>query len=87
MRTDKPKAAGRARAKLLAAGDIDAHVGERIRFRRGLCSLSQEELAAKLGVSPQQLQKYETGINRISASRLFECSQVLDVPVSCFLRG
>lgn len=87
MRTDKVGTGSRARANGRAAGNIDAHVGERIRTRRRLCGWSQQELAAKLGISSQQLQKYEAGINRISASRLFECSQLLDVPVSSFFEG
>ncbi|HLC08937.1 MAG TPA: helix-turn-helix transcriptional regulator [Methyloceanibacter sp.] len=87
MRRDKPKTGGRARTSGRAAGNIDAYVGGRIRFRRELSNLSQESLAARLGISSQQLQKYEAGINRISASRLFECSRELDVPVSFFFEG
>ena len=87
MRRDKPRTGGRARTRGRTAGNIDAYVGARIRSRRELSNLSQESLAARLGISSQQLQKYEAGINRISASRLFECSRELDVPVSCFFEG
>jgi transcriptional regulator with XRE-family HTH domain len=65
-------------------GSIDVHVGARLRLRRVILGVSQEELASSLGISFQQLQKYETGTNRISAARLFEISRELDVPVSWF---
>lgn len=63
---------------------IDQHVGERIRHRRTELGLTQERLAQALAVSYQQIQKYETGANRISAGRLFEISQKLDVDVGYF---
>ncbi len=63
---------------------VDVHVGQRLRLRRKLAGLSQTELGEKIGVTFQQLQKYESGANRISASRLFDLSRVLDVPVSYF---
>ena len=63
---------------------IDIHVGARLRLRRTLLGLSQEKLGEAVGITFQQLQKYERGSNRISASRLFNLSQVLDVPVSYF---
>jgi transcriptional regulator with XRE-family HTH domain len=63
---------------------VDVHVGQRLRLRRKLSGLSQTELGEKIGVTFQQLQKYESGTNRISASRLFDLSRVLDVPVSYF---
>lgn len=63
---------------------IDVHVGSRVRFRRMLLGMSQEKLAEKLGLTFQQIQKYEKGINRIGASRLFDLSQVLSVPVQFF---
>ncbi|MCC6919534.1 MAG: helix-turn-helix transcriptional regulator [Alphaproteobacteria bacterium] len=69
------------------ATDIDAHVGARIRLRRMLIGLSQERLGDALGVTFQQIQKYERGANRISASKLYEVSRVLGVPVSHFLDG
>ena len=63
---------------------VDMHVGQRLRMRRTLLGMSQEMLAERLGISFQQLQKYEKGSNRLSASRLFELSRMLDVPVSYF---
>ena len=63
---------------------IDVHVGSRVRFRRMLLGMSQEKLGEKLGLTFQQIQKYEKGINRIGASRLFDLSQVLGVPVQFF---
>lgn len=63
---------------------IDVYVGNRLRLGRKLHSVSQEKLAENLGVTFQQVQKYENGSNRISASRLHEASRVLDVPVSFF---
>lgn len=64
--------------------DIDTHVGQRIRVRRSLLGLSQEKLAEALGITFQQVQKYERGTNRVSASRLHELSKALSVPVSFF---
>ena len=67
------------------AGDaIDVHVGKRVRERRVLLGMSQKILAKSVGVSFQQIQKNERGTNRIGASRMFELSKVLDVPVSFF---
>ncbi len=63
---------------------IDIHVGARVRLRRNLLGLTLQTLAKAVGVTYQQLQKYERGVNRIAASRLFNLSQVLDVPVSFF---
>lgn len=63
---------------------IDVHVGSRVRFRRMLLGMSQEKLAERLGLTFQQIQKYEKGINRIGASRLFDLAQVLAVPVQFF---
>jgi transcriptional regulator with XRE-family HTH domain len=63
---------------------IDVHVGSRIRLRRTLLSMSQEKLGDALGLTFQQVQKYERGANRVGASRLFDLSRVLDVPVSFF---
>lgn len=63
---------------------MDVHVGSRIRLRRTLLGMSQERFGAKLGLTFQQIQKYETGKNRVSASRLWMISRVLDVPVSFF---
>ncbi|MGH7078648.1 MAG: helix-turn-helix domain-containing protein [Acetobacteraceae bacterium] len=66
------------------ASPIDAHVGSRIRLRRTLLGLSQERLGDALGLTFQQVQKYERGINRVGASRLFDLARVLDVPISFF---
>ena len=63
---------------------IDVHVGARVRLRRMLLGMSQEKLGEHLGLTFQQIQKYEKGINRIGASRLFDLSQVLGVPVQFF---
>ncbi len=63
---------------------IDVHVGSRIRLRRTLLGMSQERLGDSLGLTFQQVQKYERGANRVGASRLFDLSRVLDVPVSFF---
>ncbi len=63
---------------------IDIHVGGRIRLRRTLLGLSQERLGDLLGLTFQQVQKYERGVNRVGASRLFDLSRVLDVPISFF---
>ena len=65
---------------------IDMHVGKRVRLRRTLLGMSQEQLGAELNVTFQQVQKYERCANRISASRLREISQILDVPISYFFR-
>jgi transcriptional regulator with XRE-family HTH domain len=66
------------------ANPIDIHVGSRVRFRRMLLGMSQEKLGEKLGLTFQQVQKYEKGINRIGASRLFDLAQVLGVSVQFF---
>ena len=63
---------------------IDIHVGNRLRLRRTLLGLSQEKLGNEVGLTFQQIQKYERGANRIGASRLYQFSQLLDVPVSYF---
>ncbi len=63
---------------------IDLNVGKRLRVRRTLLGMSQEQVAEALELTFQQLQKYEKGANRISASRLSELTQILDVPVSFF---
>jgi transcriptional regulator with XRE-family HTH domain len=66
------------------ASPIDVHVGSQVRLRRTLLGMSQAHLAERLGLTFQQLQKYEKGINRIGASRLFQLAQVLGVPVQFF---
>ncbi|MEM7169223.1 MAG: helix-turn-helix transcriptional regulator [Pseudomonadota bacterium] len=63
---------------------IDMHVGSRVRLRRTLLGLSQERLGEAIGLTFQQIQKYERGANRIGCSRLFDLSRVLDVPVEYF---
>ncbi|SOD99239.1 helix-turn-helix domain-containing protein [Caenispirillum bisanense] len=63
---------------------LDRHVGRRVRLRRTLLGLTQQELGEQIGVTFQQIQKYERGTNRISASRLWEIARVLKVPVSFF---
>ena len=67
-----------------SANPIDVHVGARMRLRRTLLGMSQEKLGEAIGLTFQQVQKYERGANRIGASRLFDLSRVLDVPVSFF---
>lgn len=66
------------------ANTMDTHVGSRVRLRRMLLGMSQEKLGEHLGLTFQQVQKYEKGINRIGASRLYELAQVLGVPVQFF---
>lgn len=66
---------------------IDKHVGNRVRMRRMLAGISQEKLGGALGLTFQQVQKYEKGSNRISASRLQQIAQMLDVPVAFFFDG
>lgn len=63
---------------------VDIHVGSRVRLRRTLLGLSQEKLGEAVGLTFQQIQKYERGANRIGASRLYDLSNILDVPVSYF---
>lgn len=63
---------------------IDVHVGSRVRIRRVMLGLSQEALANRLGITFQQVQKYERGANRMGSSRLFDIAVALDVPVSFF---
>jgi transcriptional regulator with XRE-family HTH domain len=64
---------------------VDAHIGRAIRERRNALGISQERLAQQLGITFQQVQKYESGRNRVSASRLVDIATVLDMPVGCFL--
>ena len=66
---------------------VDIHVGKRIRHRRWLTGMTQQQLAEKVGIKFQQIQKYETGMNRVSASRLWDISDTLGVPVSFFFEG
>jgi transcriptional regulator with XRE-family HTH domain len=66
---------------------VDAHVGGRVKLRRGIVGLSQTKLGDELGITFQQVQKYEKGINRVGASRLYHISQILGVPVQYFFEG
>ena len=66
---------------------VDTHVGSRVRLRRMLLGMSQERLGDSMGLTFQQVQKYERGINRMSASRLYDFSRVLSVPVAYFFDG
>lgn len=66
---------------------VDTHVGQQIRRRRWMTDMTQKQLADAVGIKFQQIQKYETGANRVSASRLFEIAQALDVPVSYFFES
>ena len=66
---------------------VDAHVGKRVRHRRWMTGMTQQQLAERVGIKFQQIQKYETGMNRISASRLWDIGQALGVPISYFFEG
>ena len=66
---------------------VDTHVGTRIRLRRKVLKISQQQLGAALGLTFQQVQKYERGFNRTSASKLFDIAAYLGVPVSYFFEG
>jgi len=66
---------------------VDVHVGKRIRHRRWLVGMTQQQLAERVGIKFQQIQKYETGANRVSASRLWDISDALEAPVSFFFEG
>lgn len=66
---------------------VDTHVGKRIRHRRWLIGMTQQQLAEQVGIKFQQIQKYETGANRVSASRLWDIAEALDIPVSFFFEG
>src|SRR6516162_5157819 len=70
-----------------APNPIDQHVGSRVRMRRLMLAMSQEKLGAALGLTFQQVQKYERGANRIGASRLLQMSNILQVPVEFFFEG
>ncbi|MCZ0813334.1 MAG: helix-turn-helix domain-containing protein [Pseudomonadota bacterium] len=66
---------------------VDVHVGKRIRHRRWLVGMTQQQLAESVGIKFQQIQKYETGANRVSASRLWDIADALGVEVSFFFEG
>ena len=69
------------------AHPVDVHVGKRVRHRRWLVGVTQQQLAEKVGIKFQQIQKYETGANRVSASRLWDIAEALEVDVSFFFAG
>ena len=87
LRNMPTKTEDKAERPVNRANDTDRHVGTRIRERRIMLGLSQQQMADLIGVTYQQAHKYERGINRISAGRLFEISQVLGVPVGFFYEG
>lgn len=68
----------------MAPHPVDYYVGRRLRSRRTMLGMSQENLGASVGITFQQIQKYERGLNRIGASRLYEFARILDVPISYF---
>ena len=80
IKTETTKKKGRANS-------IDENVGLQLKQRRALLGMSQEKLAEQVGITFQQIQKYENGANRVSASRLYEFSKVLDIPVSFFFEN
>mgnify|MGYP001805872812 CR=1 FL=1 len=85
MEANAPERRGRGRhPKPDRPNPVDVHVGARVRLRRTLLGMSQEKLGEAIGLTFQQVQKYERGANRIGASRLYELSRALDVPVSFF---
>ena len=84
MTAETPKKSSRGRTPSGEPNPIDIHVGNRIRLRRTLLGLSQEKLASLLGLTFQQVQKYERGMNRVGASRLWDIGKVLEVPIGFF---
>ena len=68
----------------MSAHPVDVHVGKRLRLRRTMLGMSQDQLGKKIGVTFQQIQKYERGVNRIGSSRLYDFSKILDTQVSYF---
>ena len=66
---------------------VDVHVGKRIRHRRWMVGMTQQQLGETVGIKFQQIQKYETGMNRVSASRLWDIAQAMEVPISFFFEG
>lgn len=84
MSSNKSKIAAQGKSLDRSPNPIDAHVGSRIRLRRAILGLSQEKLAEELGITFQQVQKYERGLNRVGASRLWHLARVLGVNVNFF---
>jgi transcriptional regulator with XRE-family HTH domain len=66
---------------------VDVHVGKRIRHRRWMLGMTQQQLGEAVGIKFQQIQKYETGMNRVSASRLWDIAEVMDVKIAFFFEG
>ena len=85
--TKTPRKAPRAKVMTGLPHPIDQHVGAQVRLRRRMLGVSQEKLADKLGLTFQQVQKYERGHNRISASKLFQIAQALEIDIAHFFRG
>ena len=83
-RAYRSRGASRGRTADGAPNPIDVHVGARVKMRRTLLVMSQEKLGEAIGLTFQQVQKYERGLNRIGASRLFDISKVLEVPIGYF---
>ncbi len=69
------------------AHPVDVHVGQRVRQRRWMLGMTQQQLADAVGIKFQQIQKYETGANRVSASRMYEIAGAMEVPISFFFEG
>ena len=84
MTAETFKRSSRGRTPTGQPNPVDVHVGNRIRLRRTLLGLSQEKMASLLGLTFQQVQKYERGMNRVGASRLWDISKVLEVPIGFF---
>ena len=84
---DQPGGRVRERDELRSADEVDAHVGRRLRQRRIALGISQEQLGVELGLTFQQVQKYEKGQNRISDGRLYKIAQILSVSVEHFFQG
>ncbi len=82
---DGKRRGGRAKTEFPSV--VDLHVGARVRLRRTLLGMSQEKLGSSIGLTFQQIQKYERGANRVGASRLFDIARVLDVPIQFFFEG
>lgn len=66
---------------------VDVHVGKRVRHRRWMVGMTQQQLGEIVGIKFQQIQKYETGMNRVSASRLWDIAEAMEVPVAFFFEG
>jgi len=87
MSSPAPQVSTSARGSAKGKHPVDLHVGKRLRHRRWMIGMTQQQLAGAVGIKFQQIQKYESGANRVSASRLWDLSQAMDVPVSFFFEG